>query len=323
MKDAAFTIDLGHNGSMVTVGKKGVAEQGEEGVVVIGVISVHPQGDFRRGAHALSGHPVGLGLLDEDSLLEIHGILAKGDAHHELPAGEAGGILLEGAATVHLLHAGQVGVSVEGLAHLDAKVAEHLAPLLLHVELDLGPLEGALDGSEEGSLELGEEPSLVEAGDEANLACKGLRAEPGVLHLLGEAGLLAEEHATEEIVHLDPVGDGKLAGLELLHELVAKGHLLGGPAAGTALLAGPLVSGLDILIDGLLGNLSRRGLVVGSGEGPALPAALVGLGQHRHFLPGLVDLQKVNGEKEKPGGRRSAAGALLESALVENRATSL
>mmetsp|Transcript_8123 Transcript_8123/g.22653 ORF Transcript_8123/g.22653 Transcript_8123/m.22653 type:complete len:327 (-) Transcript_8123:168-1148(-) len=323
MKDAALTVDLGHIGRMFTVGKEGVAEQGEEGVVIISVLSVRPEGHAGRGGHTLRGDPVGLSLLNEDSLLEIHGILAKGDAHHELPAGEAGGILLEGAATVHLLDAGQVGVSIEGLAHLDAKVAEHLAPLLLHVELDLGPLEGALDGSEEGRLELGEEPSLVEVGDEANLAHKCLRAELGVLHLLGEAGLLAEEHATEELVHLDPVGDGKLTSLELLHELVAEGHLLGGPAAGAALLAGPLATGLDVLVDGLLGDLYRRRLVVGRGEGgPALPAALVGFGQHRRFLLGLVDLQKVHGEKEQSGGRRAAGGALLEGALVENRAAS-
>ena len=39
--------------------------------------------------------------------------------------------------------------------------AEHLAPLLLHVELDLGALERALDSLEEGFLKLGEVTSVV------------------------------------------------------------------------------------------------------------------------------------------------------------------
>mmetsp|Transcript_4570 Transcript_4570/g.8895 ORF Transcript_4570/g.8895 Transcript_4570/m.8895 type:complete len:258 (+) Transcript_4570:940-1713(+) len=103
VKHAALAVYVGELGSRPADVKEIIPEEGEKFVSV----SRHRDaiGGNRCSSHALRGHSIGFGLLNEDTPLQVHGVLAEGDSHHELPAGKAGGIFLHGVAAIHLFDA--------------------------------------------------------------------------------------------------------------------------------------------------------------------------------------------------------------------------
>jgi len=81
-------------------------------------------------------------------------VLTERISHHQFSPRCPGGILRLGHPSVHFFDAAEPRIRIERLADGNAEVAKELAPLLLHVELDLGALLRILYGLVKGRLEL-------------------------------------------------------------------------------------------------------------------------------------------------------------------------